>query len=438
MVNLPFLKRSAELRRIVANTGWLFADRILRMGVGLFVGVWVARYLGVEQFGTLNFAQAFVALFSTFSTLGLPSLVIRSLTHEPEKRNEILGTTFWLQVLGGVVGLILSVSTILLFRREDPLTISLVAILGSVGIFQAFDTIDLWFQSQVQSRYTVVAKNTAFLIFAVVKVGLINLGAPLIAFALATVAEVGVGALGLLLGYRSQGHFLLKWRWNTALAKDLLNESWPLLLSGLTVMIYMRIDKIMLGQMVTSESVGLYSAAAQISEVWYFIPMSLAASVAPSIYAAKKIGQGPYLQRLKKLISTLTLVSIAFAIPIALLSQPIILVIFGPEFIQSAPILSVHIWASLFVFTGVATGPWFIAEGLSNLAFYRTLMGSIINITLNFLLIPIYGSVGAAIATIIAQFTAAFLSHAIHPKTRIIFRLQVSGLSPLSWPRIIR
>lgn len=408
------------------------------MGVGLFVGVWVARYLGVEQFGTLNFASAFVALFSTLSTLGLPGLVIRSLTHEPEKRNEILGTTFWLQVLGGIVGLILSVSTILLFRREDPLTVSLVATLGSAGIFQAFDTIDLWFQSQVQSRYTVVAKNTAFLIFAVVKVGLINLGAPLIAFALATVAEVVVGALGLLLGYRSQGHSLLKWRWNTALAKDLLKESWPLLLSGLTIMIYMRIDKIMLGQMVTSESVGLYSAAAQISEVWYFIPMSLAASVAPSIYAAKQIGQGPYLQRLKKLISTLTLVSIAFAIPIALLSQPIILVIFGPEFIQSAPILSVHIWASLFVFTGVATGPWFIAEGLTHLSFRRTLMGALVNVILNLVFIPIYGGVGAAIATLVSQAIASFLSNATHPRAREVFRLQLSCFSPLTWINLFR
>ena len=437
MINLSFLKRSAELRKIVANTGWLFADKILRMGVGLFVSVWVARYLGVEQFGTLNFAMAFVALFSTLSTLGLPGLVIRSLTHEPEKRHEILGTTFWLQLLGGMAGLGLSVATILIFRREDPLTVSLVAILGSVGIFQAFDTIDLWFQSQVQSRYTVVAKNTAFLIFAVVKVGLINLGAPLIAFAMATVAEVIVGALGLILGYKSQGHSLLKWRWNLALAKNLLKESWPLLLSGLTIVIYMRIDQIMLGQMVGSESVGLYAAASKISEMWYFIPMSLAASVAPSIYAAKKIGEGLYFQRLRKLITTLTLVSIVFAVPIAFLSRPIILVIFGPEFVLSAPILSVHIWASLFVFMGVATGPWFIAEGLTQLAFYRTLMGSIINVILNLLLIPLHGAVGAAIATVVAQFFAAFLSHAVNPRTRIIFRLQISCLYPLNWIKIM-
>jgi PST family polysaccharide transporter len=438
VINLSFLKRSAELRKIVANTGWLFADKILRMGVGLFVSVWVARYLGVEQFGTLNFAMAFVALFSTLSTLGLPGLVIRSLTHEPEKRNEILGTTFWLQLWGGMAGLGLSVATILIFRREDPLTVSLVAILGSVGIFQAFDTIDLWFQSQVQSRYTVVAKNTAFLIFAVVKVGLINLGAPLIAFAMATVAEVAVGALGLILGYKSQGHSLLKWRWNLALAKNLLKESWPLLLSGLTIVIYMRIDQIMLGQMVGSESVGLYAAASKISEMWYFIPMSLAASVAPSIYAAKKIGEGLYFQRLRKLITTLTLVSIVFAVPIALLSRPIILVIFGPEFALSAPILSVHIWASLFVFMGVAIGPWFIAEGLTKLSFRRTLMGALINVVLNLVFIPMYGGVGAAVATVISQAVASFLSNATHPKAREIFNLQLSCLSPLAWISLFR
>lgn len=152
---LEHLKNSPELLKIVKNTGWLFADGILRMGIGLFVMVWVARYLGVEQYGTLNYASAFVALFGTISTLGLPALVIRTITESPEDRDKILGTTFWLQLGGGIVTLILTVLTIFLVKPNDTLMISLVAILGSMGILKSFDTIDLWFQSQVQSKYTV-------------------------------------------------------------------------------------------------------------------------------------------------------------------------------------------------------------------------------------------------------------------------------------------
>ncbi|MFM6021572.1 MAG: oligosaccharide flippase family protein, partial [Dolichospermum sp.] len=138
---LSFLKSSDKLREIIANTGWLFADRILRMGVGLFVGVWVARYLGVQQFGVFNYATAFVALFSTLSTLGLDAIVVRSIVREPEKRSQILGTAFWLKLFGGIAALVLAVSSIIVVRHDDQLTISLVAILSSVGIFQAFDTI---------------------------------------------------------------------------------------------------------------------------------------------------------------------------------------------------------------------------------------------------------------------------------------------------------
>ncbi|KHG41635.1 MAG: flippase [Aphanizomenon flos-aquae KM1D3_PB] len=427
---LSFLKSSNGLRGIIANTGWLFADRILRMGVGLFVGVWVARYLGVEQFGVFNYATAFVALFSTLSTLGLDAIVVRSIVREPEKRAEILGTAFWLKLFGGVAALVLAVSSIILVRHDDQLTISLVAILSSVGIFQAFDTIDLWFQSQVQSKYTVIAKNTAFVITALVKVTLISIHAPLIAFAWTALGEVGLGAIGLIISYRVRGYSPWLWPWSSPLAKTLLKESWPLILAGVTIMIYMRIDQIMLGQMIGDKAVGLYSAATRISEVWYFIPMAIASSVSPAIYAAKEVSEALYYQRIEQFLRLLSWLSIVVAVPMSFLSGTIITVLFGKSYEASASILAIHIWASLFVFMGVGTSCWFIAEGLTQFALRITIIGAVTNVVLNIFLIPAYGGVGAAIATVIAQAFASFLSNATHPKTRKIFNLQVKCLLP--------
>ncbi len=427
---LSFLKSSDKLREIIANTGWLFADRILRMGVGLFVGVWVARYLGVQQFGVFNYATAFVALFSTLSTLGLDAIVVRSIVREPEKRSQILGTAFWLKLFGGVTALVLAVSSIIVVRHDDQLTISLVAILSSVGIFQAFDTIDLWFQSQVQSKYTVIAKNTAFVITALVKVILISIHAPLIAFAWAGLGEVSLGAIGLIISYRVRGYSPWLWPWNLPLAKNLLKESWPLILSGVTIMIYMRIDQIMLGQMVGDKAVGLYSAATRISEVWYFIPMAMASSVSPAIYAAKEVSESLYYRRIEQFLRLLSLLSVVVAVPMSFLSGTIITILFGKSYEESASILSIHIWASLFVFMGVGTSSWFIAEGLTQFALRRTIIGAITNVFLNIFLIPTYGGVGAAIATVISQAFASFLSNATHPKTRIIFWIQVKSMIP--------
>ncbi|MGI0481009.1 flippase [Geminocystis sp. CENA526] len=426
------LKNHTEFRKILGNTGWLFTDRILRMGIGLFVMVWVARYLGVEQYGTLNYASAFVALFGTISTLGLPSLVIRTITESPEDRDKILGTTFWLQLAGGIVTLILTVLTIFLVKPNDTLMISLVVILGSMGIFKSFDTIDLWFQSQVQSKYTVLAKNTAFIILAIVKVILINLNAPLIAFACATLAEFIIGAIGLVIAYQYQGYSLRLWRWSLALAKKLLKESWPLILSGITIMIYMKIDQIMLGSMIDTTAVGLYSSATRISEVWYFIPTAIASSVAPSIYQAKKDGnESLYYQRISRLLRVLNLIAISIALPMTFLSKPLILLLYGQEFMEAGTILAIHIWASLFVFMGVATSPWFIAEGLTDLSFRRTFLGAITNVVLNFILIPKYAGVGAAIATVISYGLAAFIANSFHYQSAKIFKIQLSSLLPL-------
>ena len=89
------------LQKTIANTGWLFADSILRMGVGMFVGVWIARYLGPQQFGVLSYAMAFVALFSAVATLGLDSIVIREVLRNPASANEIMGSAFILKLAGG-------------------------------------------------------------------------------------------------------------------------------------------------------------------------------------------------------------------------------------------------------------------------------------------------------------------------------------------------
>lgn len=423
------LKKSDELYKIFGNISWLFVDRILRMGMGLFVGVWVARYLGVKQFGLLNYATAFVGLFSTFSDLGLSPLAIRAITNRPEQKDLILGTIFWLKLFGGIVTLLLTVGSIFVFRQNDSLTIEIVAILASVGIFQAFDTIDLWFQSQVNSKYIVIVRNIAFIVVVLSRILLIYVHAPLLAFAGATFAESCLSAVGMIFIYRIKKYSIYLWRWNSTLAKALLRESWPLILSGITIMIYMKIDQIMLGEMLNIQAVGLYSSATRVSEIWYFIPTAIASSMAPSIYTAKKDkNEFLYYRKIEQLLRILSFTAILIALPMSFLSGIIMTSLFGNEYAASGPILAVHIWAALFVFMGVGTSCWFTAEGLNHLALSRTALGVFVNIVLNFFLIPAYGGFGAAIATLISQAFAAFFSHAMNSKTQIIFKIQLKAL----------
>ncbi|RCJ41493.1 flippase [Nostoc punctiforme NIES-2108] len=426
--NFSKFKSRSGLRAIVANTGWLFADRILRMGASLVVGVWVARYLGVKQYGLFNYALAFVALFSPIFTLGLDDVVVRHLVRQSSNKEEILGTTFWLKFLGGIASVLLAVSTMFFLGEHETLKIWLVAILGIAGVFRASDTIELWFQSQVQSKYTVIAKNSAFLLNTLIKIALILTKAPLLAFALVTLAEFAMSAIGLLIVYQVKGSSLWLWRWSIASAKTLLKESLPLIFSGFAIMIFMRIDQVMLGQMIGDSEVGIYSAAVRVSEIWYFIPGAIVSSVAPAIYAAKEKSESLYYQRIGQLLSLMTCISLAIALPMSFLSDKIIMVMFGSGYAEAGPILAVHIWTSLFVFMGLATSPWFIAEGLNHVSLGKTLFGAILNIVLNLLLIPKYAGLGAAIATIISQAAAAFICNAFDSRTQKLFKIQVRSL----------
>lgn len=421
-------KISPEFKAIVSNTGWLFFDRVLRMGVGFILSVWIARYLGVQQYGLFSYATAFVYLFNPLISLGLDSVVVRDIVQDPSKKEETLGTTFWLKVLGGCTSLLLAVGSIIVLRPNEPLTIGLVTILAAGGIFQSFETIDVWFQSQVQSKYTVFAKNIAFICIVLLKVKLITMQAPLIAFAWAGFAEMGLGAIALTFVYRFKGYSLKLWRWSFPRAKSLLKESFPLLLSGLTIMIYMKIDQVMLGEMVGDRAVGVYTAATRISEAWYFIPTAIIVSVTPSIYKAMEQSKTAYYQYVGRLLRLMNLMAIIVAVPVTVLAPNIIQLFYGAEFLQSSSVLVIHIWAAIFVFMGVATLPCFIAEGLTDLTLRRTLLGAVINVVLNLLLIPRYTVVGAAVATVISQAVASYLSHAFHSKTRKLFQLQTRSL----------
>jgi PST family polysaccharide transporter len=429
--NLSQLKSHSKLRAIASNTGWLFADRILRMGAGLFVGVWVARYLGTKNYGLFNYGMAFVSLFTPIFTLGLDDVVVRHLVRESSNKSEILGTTFGLKLIGGIVSILLVVACIFLLNENQVITIWLVAILAMTGIFRSADTIDLWFQSQVQSKYSVIAKNIAYLLSTLLKVGLILTKAPLLAFAWATLAEIIMGAIGLMAIYQAKGFFRLShWKWSLTTAKNLLRESFPLIFSGFAILIFMKIDQIMLGQMKGNSEVGIYSAAVRISELWYFIPTTIVSSVAPAIYAAKEKSEHHYYKRIGQLLRLLTYISLAISIPMTFLSKNIVLLMFGDGFTEAGSILAVHIWASLFVFMGVATSPWFIAEGLNNVSLGKTLLGAILNVILNFLLIPSYSGLGAAIATIVSQAVAAFLSNAVDKRTHKLFKIQIQSFLP--------
>ena len=427
-----FVKRRIEgrpyLKKVLGNTIWLFADKVLRMGTGLVVGVWVARYLGPEQFGALNFASAFAGLFAAIATLGLEGIVVRDIVREPERKYEILSSTLLLKFCGGVAAFLLSLGAIFILRPAESQTHWLMGIIAAGMIFQALDAIDIWFQSQTQSKYAVVAKNMAYVILSAIKVILILNKAPLVAFAYAALAEIIVGGGGLVFFYVRQHAMATLWCPRLDTAKRLLNESWPAIVSGLAIMIYMRIDQVMLAQLSGNREVGIYSAALRFSEIWYIIPSVIVNSVRPSITLAKEESESKYYQQLQRLCNMLVRISYAIAVTMTFASAFIVALFYGNTYAGAGFILGIHIWAAIFVFIGGAMSLWYSNEGLLKYTLVQTILGAVMNVLLNLYLLPLYGGVGAAIATVISYGFAAYLSNALFKKTMIVFKMQTKSL----------
>lgn len=422
------LRRREHLLTALTNTGWLIAERLLRLGLGLFVWVWLARYLGPDNFGVYNYAHAFVGLFAVIAGLGLDGIVVREVVRGSTARYEVLGAAFVLKLIAGLFALVLAILSVSLLRPNDALMHWLVGILAAGMMFQSFSVIDLWFQSQIRAKYSVCARTLAFLVVIAAFVTLILKKAPLIAFALTSLAETVLAAGGLVVLYIATGYRIRDWRFNRVWAKTLIKDGWPLILSGLAITVYMKIDQIMIGEMIGGRAVGLYSAATRISEVWYFVPVAVVSSVFPTLIRSKQWNEELYLRRFQNLYDLMIWLALGIAIPTVLMSGGLVHTLYGPDYAAASTVLALHIWAAVFVFLGIATGKWYLAENMHFSLFRRTLAGGILNILLNFFLIPRYGINGAAIATLVSQAWAAYFHDLLDPATRRVFYMKSRSL----------
>jgi O-antigen/teichoic acid export membrane protein len=400
--------KSESFKKYFKNTSWLFTEKIFRLLISFIVTILVIRYLGPEEFGLLSYAISFYGLFAALSILGLETISIRELVRNPGARDSLLGTVFILRLIGGGGTLVLIALT-LLISNEDYFTSLLILILSTSVIFQSFNVIDYYFRAEVKAKYSVYVQLSSVLITSAIKIVLIIIKAPLIYFAVVFSVEFVVAAIGFIIVYKNVGLKLSVGGFHKKIAVKLLKDSWPLILTGVVVSIYMKVDQVMIKYMLNAEQVGYYAASVRLSEAWYFIPIALTNSLFPAIVNAKQISQEFYNNRMQKLYDILAWMAIAIALPVSFFSKEIINIIFGTQFQAGAPVLAIYIWAGVAVFLGVASTQYLINENFTKLSFLRTFIGMVLNVILNFVLIPIYGIVGAAIATLVS-YTIATIS----------------------------
>ena len=414
------LKNHSGFRKYFDNTSWLLMERIVRMLVALFVGVYIARYLGPERFGLLSYANSFVGLFLALATLGIDSIVIRELVKRPECSGEILGTAFGLKICGTIFmwfAILLTVP----FTENDNQTNVFISIIAFAILFQAFNVIDFNYQAEVKSKYVVHVQFIQLFITSIAKLFLIYIKAPLLWFVGVYCFDAFFLAVGLIVMYLFNSGNILLWRWKWKVARELFKDCWPLILSGVLVSIYVNIDQVMIKEMIGVKNVGLYSVATRLSTVWYFIPIAVTDSIFPAILNAKKNNLASYYQRLQNLYDILVWIAILIALAILFFSEYIIDLLVGQEFNPAASVLSIAIFAGIFTNIGLINNKYFTAENRQKDILYRSLLGISVNIILNIILIKKYGIHGAALATIAAQLSTSLVYTYLKKDSRILF-----------------
>lgn len=420
IAKMKALKDHQGFIKYFKNTSWMMVEQFCRIIAGLFVGIWVARYLGPEQFGLFSYVLAFAAIFGGIAKLGLDSILVRELVNYPEKRDTYLGTAFWLKVIGALVVMGL-MAIILPVTSNDSQTNFFIFIIASGFMFQSFEVVAFYFQSQVMAKIVSICKVSQLALSSVIKIYLILAEAKLICFVFVTAFDALSLAVSYLLAYKINQRDNFYNKFDLKIVTKLLKDSWPLIFSAILVMIYMRIDQIMIKEMLGEHELGIYSAAITLSEAFYFIPVLITGSLFPAILNARNQSEEIYKQRLQQLYTLMVWFAIAIALPMTILSDWLLLLLFGQAFHEAGQVLMIHVWASIFVFLGVASGKWFIAENLQKVTLINTSVGAILNVTLNFILMPKFGLLGAAYATVISYGVAAYLMNSIWRVSRANF-----------------
>lgn len=423
-------------RRLVAtNSLWLISDKVVRLAFGLAVWLWLARQAGADAFGQWNYAIALASLFGAVASLGLDGIVQRELLAGRHDRGVVLGSAIALRVSVGLVAAAACVGTIMVLRPGETVVQALVAFNALVFVLQSTQVIDWYFQSQMKNGISVMAMNAAFLAATAVRLILLWMGFPILWIGATLVLEAAIAAVLLIVAIRAYAGNRIDWRCTAGVCRHLLAEGWPMLLSGLAVTLYMRVDQLMLASMLGDSAVGQFSAALRIAEVWYFVPMSIMAAAFPAMMARRAEGDEAYHAYLQQLYDAMAWLGIGVAAIVTIVAPSLVSLLYGDAYAEAADILRIQIWAGVTVAMSFVHSRWLLAEGLQRLSLLYALSGCTLNLCLNFLLIPQLGARGAAWATLTTQ-VALLPMQLLFPKARRNFILMTKV--PFAPFRLIR
>lgn len=418
-----------EANKIIKNAGWLIGAKVIQSIISLIVSMLTARFLGPSNFGLINYAASIVAFVAPIMYLGFNGILVKEIVAAPEKEGEILGTAVTLSFISGIICIAGVISFACIVNAGETVTIVVCALYSILLLFQSLELISYWFQAKLLSKYYSIVSFIAYSIVAVYKVFLLITQKSVYWFSISNALDYMLISVMLFVIYKKKSSYKLKF--SKEIARTMFAESKYYILSDMMVAVFAQTDKIMLKLMIGDSATGFYSAAVACSSITMFIFTAIIDSMRPSVFENKASDEGRYKQSVTVLYSIIIYLSLIQSAFITLFSGFIIKILYGDGYAPGVTALRIVVWYTTFSYIGGIRNIWLLAEKKQKYMLFINIFGALLNVVLNFVLIPVLQMNGAAIASLITQFFANVILGFIIKPIRDNNKLMMKALNPM-------
>ena len=405
---------STMKNKTIINAGWIIACRILQALFALAVTMVSARYLGPANYGLVNYAASIVNFLKPVMQLGFNAILVKELIDRPDREGVTLGTALAMNLASAFVCILggLAFVSVANWGQRDTLT---VCALYSIGlIFLALEMIQYWFQAHLLSKYASLTILLSYIAVAAYKLWLLVSGKNIYWFSVSNAADYLLISVALLILYKKLGGQRLSFSWHRG--REMLKKSIYYILSGLMVTVFAQTDKIMLKAISGDEVTGYYSAAVAVTTMSNFVFVAVIDSARPTILKSLQKSDREFSENLAALYSVVIFLALAQSVAMTLLAKWLIRILYGSSYAASVGILRLAVWYTTFSYIGAVRDVWILAKNQQHMLWKINLTGALMNVALNALMIPCWGAMGAAAASLITQiFTNLVMGYLIKP-----------------------
>ena len=420
-----------NLSNVSKNVSWILFQNVYTMLLGIIITGIVARHYGTEGYGIINFAASFVSLFSFLAIFGTNHIILKDLTEKKYKLGTILGSNLFVRIILALITLF--VSQVFALILYDKFTNIIIFLFNINTILCCSDVITYYAQSKIKNKYISISKIISTTVFAILRLVAVFLDLNITLYVITYLIETIIYSILLVVSYlKVKEDDTIKWKVDKKYIFYLLKKSKYYALSALMVIIYLRIDQVMLGTFFTDKSkVGIYSAAVRIAEIWTFVPLSVITSYKPIVIKSKEEDETKYKKNLQKLYNIISCICFVFTLGVIIFGKLGIYILYGSNYLSAYIPLVILVFGIWIGTLGNIHFIWMTCENKEKYSMFYSFCGCIANIILNSILIPKLGILGAAIATLVSQIFSNIIAFLFIKDARCLSIMLLKSMNPL-------